>query len=123
MVEDAYTVILVNRWGQVLERDGTFYSTNAGHPPFKARFADLDAAREYCDGVVREMPHVECDVCHGGAIVLRHFDAEWQKCEEERVRRVFAEHRAEQRLRGRFALAVLGGLAVLAASGLVWWLR
>ena len=120
MVEDAYTVILVDRWGQVLERDGTFYSTNAGHPPFKARFADLDAAREYCDGVVREMPHVECEVCHGGAIVLRHFDAEWQKCEEERVRRVFAEHRAEQRLRGRFALAVLGGLA---GSGLVWWLR
>jgi hypothetical protein len=118
-MSDAYTVVLVNKWGQVLERDGSFYRTDAGHPHFEARFADLDAARAFCEGVVRELPHVECDVQHGGRIVLQHFDAEWRGAEEEQVRRLFAE----QRRRDRVALGVLAGLAVLAAAGLVWWLR
>jgi len=88
---DPCIVLLVNKWGQVLERDGSYYRADAGHPHFEARFADLDSARAFCERIVQELPHVECDVTHGGRIVLQHFDAEWRQREDERVRRLFAE--------------------------------
>lgn len=118
-MQGVYTVVLVNKWGQVLERDGAFYRTDAGRPHFEALFPDLDSARAFCEGVVRELPHVECDVTHGGRIVLQHFDAEWRRGEEEQARRLFDK----QRRRDRVALGILAGLAVLAAVGVVVLLR
>lgn len=124
-MEDAYTTVLVNRWGQVLNRDGSLYRTDAGHPHFEVRFTDLDSARQFCEQLVRELPHVECDVTHAGRMVFRHFDDEWRRGEEERVRQLFAEQSqriAEQWRRTRLVLWMLAGIVVV-AGGFVWWVR
>ncbi len=117
-VEDAYTVWLVDWQGHVLERDGTWYLLDSGHPHFQVQFADLASAQGFGEEVVRELPHVECEIRHGGRRVLRHFDAQGQQRELNENARRYAARRRKDRLE----LAVLVGLALLAIGGLAAWL-
>jgi hypothetical protein len=112
-VGDDYRVVLVDKWGHVLERDGNFYFVGSDHPHFEARFADFDSARRFCEEV-----HVECDVWHNGQMVLQHFDPAWRQREEEEIRQLFAKQRQQERL----MLATLAGLVVVVVA-LVLWLR
>src|SRR5262249_9431930 len=117
-VADDFRVVLVDKWGHVLERDGTFYFVGADHPHFEARFTDFDSARRFCEEVVKELPQVECDVTHRGQMVLQHFDPVWREREEEEIRQLFDA----QRRQGWLILAALVGLVVVVVT-LVLWVR
>jgi predicted nucleic acid-binding Zn ribbon protein len=117
MAED-YTVILVNQFGQVLERDGSLHLTTSGHPHFDQHFSDLEAARRFCEQVVRELHHVECDVMRGKEMVLQQFDAEWTCRDHDHCHRLFAE----QRPRDRRILTAIAGVAALVVVGVLIWL-
>ncbi|HYE74929.1 MAG TPA: hypothetical protein VEF04_16430 [Blastocatellia bacterium] len=84
---ERYTVILVNQLGQILNRDGTLYRTDSDLPHFEQTFIDLDAAHEFCKDIVRELPHVECDIFWDKQIISQHFDAEWRRQEANRIRK------------------------------------
>lgn len=120
-METAFTVILVDRWGHAMRRDGSlFRDVGDGERPFEAVFLDIDAARRFCEDVVQEMPHVECDVLdHSKKVVLQHRDEAWLEREDERIRRMFDE----QRRRDRIVLGVGAGVLVMISTGLFLWLR
>ena len=124
-VANPFIVLLVTKYGQVLNRDGSGYRRNAGHPHFEASFTDYDSARVFCERVVRELPHIQCEVTHGDKMVLQHFDVVWRQHEEEEIRQRFAEQDrlnqlfAKQRRRNRVGLGVLVGLVLVGV--LIWY--
>jgi len=124
-VSEAYRVLLVDRWGHVLERDGSYYRSDSEHPHFEARFAELNAAKTFCQEVVRELPHVACEVIHDGQMVHHHFDDEWLQTEEKFNRQCFAEQNRRDRIVLRTIAwdVAIGVIAVLAIIGLILFLR
>lgn len=117
---DSYKLVIVNKWGQVLERDGTFYRSDSGRQHFEQVFTDLDAARRFAETVVREHPHAECDVFCGEQMVLQHFDSEWRRADEEQTRRAFAEQRRRDR---RVISAIIGCVVLLVVGVLILCFR
>ena len=119
-VADSYKLVIVNKWGQVLERDGTFYRSDSRRQPFKQEFVDLESARRFAETVVREHPHAECDVFCGEQMVLQHFDPEWRRADEEQTRRMFVEQRRRDR---RVISAIIAGVVLLIVGVLILCFR
>ena len=116
-----FTVVLVDRWGHAMCRDGSlFRDVGDGERPFEAVFSDIDSARRFCEGIVQEMPHVECDVLdQSKQVVLQHRDEARLGRENERMRGLFAQ----QRRRDRIVLGMGVGALVTIIAGLFLWLR
>lgn len=109
-------LVVVDRWGHLLDRDGSPHQSASGQPPFLQEFADLEAARQFAEAVVQEHPHAECDVFCGDQIVLQHFDPAWRAAEDEQTRRLFAQQRRRDRL---VISAIIGGILLLLGGLLI----
>ena len=117
---DSYKLVVVDKWGHILELDGTLYRSDSGRPHFEQQFADLESARRFAETVVRDYPHVECDVFCGEQLVLQHFDTEWRHAEEEQTRRLFARQRRRDR---RVISAIIVGFGLLVVGVLIFCFR
>jgi hypothetical protein len=117
---DSYKLLIVDEFGIVLERDGTFYRRDSGRPHFEQKFTDLEAATRFAESVVREHPHVECVVFCGDQEVFRHSDDEWRHAEGERKRLLFAERR--RRDKGAVS-AVIVSFALLIVGVLIFYFK
>ena len=109
-----YVVMVVNEWGQVLERDGTLYRSDSGRPHFQQTFSDLALAKQFSYAVVSELPHVGCEIVCGEEIVFRHFDAEWRRVKGEQMLHMSSLQRQQSR-RGVYAIIGASMLTVFGA--------
>ena len=122
-MSDACTVIFLNEFGQILNRDGSCHCIDSSHNYFRQSFGDLESAKQFCYAVVKELPHVECNIVRGEKFeqtLFCHFDAEWRQRETGRRHRAYAEMKRRDRM---VVFAIIGIIVLVVIGALLLWLH
>jgi hypothetical protein len=111
-MKESVVVIIVDRFGHILDRDGTLHSTQSETEYFRREFADIETAKRYCYDIVGELPHVTAhimDSVSSDQILFTWSDRSWHNAQGAACKKAYERGKLKDRL--IFTLFVVFALA------------